>query len=115
MPLYIGDWKKDPAVQAMNESDEGIYLRLIMICWESEKRGYLQLNNKPIPNDLLAKMVKLDNQRLTEWLTTYQNIFKIFGETLDGILYSRKHVKLIELSEKRKQAGKLGGNPELIK
>lgn len=115
MPLYIGDWKKDPVIQAMNESDEGIFLRLIMICWESENRGYLQINGKPIPQEILSKMIKLDNQRLTDWLSLYQNTFHIFGETSDGILYSRKHIKLLELSEKRKMAGKQGGNPKLLK
>lgn len=113
MPLYIGDWKKDPAVMAMTPEDEGIYLRLIMLCWESENRGYLQINNKPIPIELLARMINLDNQRLSTWLSLYQNIFSIFGLTDDNIMYSKKQVDILELAEKRKNAGKKGGNPVL--
>jgi len=113
MPFYIGDWKKDPAVEAMTPEDEGIYLRLCMLCWESEKRGYLQINNKPIPIELLTRMVHLDNQRLTTWLTLYQDNFCIFGLTADKIMYSKKQVDILELSEKRKIAGKKGGNPVL--
>lgn len=114
MPLYIGDWKKDPAVCAMTVEDEGIYLRLIMVCWESEQRGYLQINGKPYPIDLLANVINLDNQRLTKWLTTYQDIFNIFGTTEDNILYSRKQIDILELSDKRRMAGKQGGNPNLL-
>jgi len=113
MPFYIGDWKKDPAVMAMTPEDEGIYLRLIMLCWESENRGYLQINNKPTPIELLARMIHLDNQRLTIWLTLYQDNFCIFGLTDDNIMYSKKQVDILELSEKRKNAGKKGGNPVL--
>lgn len=113
MPLYIGDWQKENAVKAMTAEDEGIFLRLIFVCWESERRGYLQLNGKPYPIDLLASTIKTTPILLNQWLTKYQDNFGIFGVE-DGIMYSKKHVKLIETSEKRKNAGKQGGNPVLL-
>jgi hypothetical protein len=114
MPLYIGDWKKDPIVQMMSTDDEGIYLRILMLMWESDKRGYLLINGSKVDENTLAEMIHLDNQRLTMWLTKYQNTFHIFGNTPEGVLFSRKHIKLVELSEKRKNAGKQGGNPYLV-
>jgi len=114
MPLLIGDWQKEAGVKAMTPADEGIFLRLIFVCWESERRGYLQLNNKPYPLDLLADTIKVPLSDLTAWMSKYQDIFQIFGVSENGILYSRKHVKLVELSNKRKNAGKQGGNPVLL-
>jgi hypothetical protein len=114
MPFYTGDWKKDPIVQMMDYEDQGIYLNILMIMWESDRRGFLTINGSIIDESLLSKMLNLDNQRLSRWLSTYQTQFKIFGKTEDGILFSRKHIKLVDLSEKRKTSGKLGGNPILL-
>lgn len=114
MPLYIGDWDKDPAVKAMTAEDEGIYFRLIKICWESEKRGFLQIKGKPIPYEILSDMIKLDNHRLTMWLTKYQDTFEIFGIDECGVMFSKKILEILELSKKRKTAGKQGGNPNLV-
>jgi hypothetical protein len=115
MPLYIGDWDKDPIIKMMSPEDEGIYLRILRIMWESDKRGYLILNGGKFNTEELAIMLRLDKQKLEDWLNKYQDRYRIFGVCcIEGVLFSRKHVRIMELSEKRKSAGKQGGNPNLV-
>jgi len=115
MPFYIGDWKKDPAVQVLTREQKMIWFEMIMLMWESKERGYLTINGKPYTNEMLSTSLNLDNQRLTKTLTLFDNLGLYSKRKSDNAIYSRMIVKIIELSEKRKNAGKKGGNPKLLK
>jgi hypothetical protein len=114
MPFYIGDWKKDPAIQVLSREDKMIWLELIMLMWESEERGYLTINRKPMNNEMIASALNLDNQILSKRLTSYEELGLFSRRDSDNAIYSRKIVKIVELSNKRKNAGKQGGNPNLV-
>lgn len=114
MPFYIGDWKKDPAVQVLSREDKMIWLELIFLMWESEERGYLTINKKPMTSEMIATALNLDNQTATKRLTSFADIGLFSKRESDGAIFCRKIVKIIELSNKRKNAGKQGGNPNLV-
>jgi hypothetical protein len=114
MPFYIGDWKKDPAVQILNREDKMIWLELIFLMWESKERGYLTVNNKPMTTEMIAIALNLDNQTTTKRLTSFADIGLFSRRESDGAIYCRKIVNIVELSNKRKNAGKQGGNPNLV-
>lgn len=115
MPFYIGDWKKDPAVQMLNREDKMIWLEMIFLMWESKERGFLTVNGKPITTEMLSVALNLDNQNLSKRLSSYEDLGLYSKRESDGAIYSRRIVKIVELSEKRKNAGNLGGNPNLLK
>lgn len=114
MPFYIGDWKKDPAVQSLTREEKMIWLELLFLMWESKERGYLTVNNKPMTNIMLSIALNLDNQRLTSLLNYFDELGLYSKRDSDGAIYSRKIINIVELSEKRKNAGKQGGNPKLV-
>src|ERR1035437_4353092 len=114
MPFYIGDWKKDPAVQILNREDKMIWLELIFLMWESEERGYLTVNKKPMTIEMIAVALNLDNQNASKRLTSFADIGLFSIRESDGAIYCRKIVNIVELSNKRKNAGKRGGNPNLV-
>lgn len=115
LPFYIGDWKKDPAVQTLTLEQKMIWLELIFLMWESEERGYLTINKKPIPEETLAFMLNLDKQKLQIWLTSFESLNLFSRRETDNAIYSRKILNIINLSETRRNAGLLGGNPYLVK
>jgi hypothetical protein len=115
MPFYIGDWKKDPAIQVLSREDKMIWLEMIFLMWESKERGYLTVNGIPMTNEMLSTALNLDNQNLTKRLSMYEEFGLFSRRESDGAIYSRRIVKIIELSEKRKNVGLLGGNPNLVK
>lgn len=115
MPFYIGDWKKDPGIQVLTREQKMIWFEMLMLMWESAERGYLTINSKPIPDEMLAVALNLDNQNLTKTLTLFDELGLYSRRESDGAIYSRKQIEIIELSEKRKNAGIQGGNPNLVK
>lgn len=115
LPFYIGDWKKDPAVQTLTLEQKMVWLELIFLMWESEERGYLTINKKPIPEETLAFMLNLDKQKLEIWLTSFESLNLFSRRESDNAIYSRKILNIISLSETRSKAGSLGGNPNLVK
>lgn len=82
---------------------------------ESERRGLLLLNGKPMPDDALARLLGLDAVLLKQILTTLDNHGVTSRDPETGALMSRRMVKDENLRKIRAQAGKQGGNPVLLK
>lgn len=113
LQFYGGDWRKDPGVQALNYFDRGVWFEMLLMMHESEDRGKLVLNNRPIPDDALARMLGLD-------LTTLQNTLRsIFAyrvadrDSESGAIMNRRMVRDEAIRRRRSESGKLGGNPNL--
>lgn len=113
-PFYPGDWRKDPGVQSLSYHDRGVWFEMLLLMHESSERGVLLLNNKPIPESALARLLGLDNQILTTTLTTLLDFAVATKRPLDGAIICRRMVRDEELSKIRKVVGKLGGNPNLV-
>lgn len=82
---------------------------------ESEQRGKLLLNGKPMPEEALARLLGLDKQVLTKALTTILDTGVASREAGTGALINRRMVRDEETRQKRAKCGKLGGNPILLK
>lgn len=113
MPFYIGDWRKDPGVQSLDFFHRGLWFEILCLMYESEQRGKLLLNGKPMPVEALSRLLGLDKQSLTKALTLLleTGVASRCGTT--GILLSRRMVKDEELRKVRAECGKKGGNPAL--
>lgn len=114
MPFYTGDWRKDPAVQALGYFERGVWFELLTIMWESEPRGKLMLNGRPMPEEALARLLGLDNQTVNQTLTTLLEYGVASVEPDTGVIYSRRMVRDEQIRMVRKEAGKKGGNPNLV-
>ena len=112
--FYPGDWRKDPGVQSLSYHDRGVWFEMLLLMHESEERGVLLLNGKPMPESALERLLGLVNQNLTTTLTTLLDFAVASKRAHDGAIYCRRMVRDEELSKVRKAAGKLGGNPNLV-
>ena len=112
--FYPADWRKDPGVQSLSYHDRGVWFEIICLLHESEERGKLLLNGRPMPDDALARLLGLDKQMLNQTLS----ILIEFGVTQrcdeSGALMNRRMVRDEALSRIRAEAGKMGGNPALL-
>jgi hypothetical protein len=114
MQWYPADWRKDTAVQMLSFHDRGVWFELINIMHESAERGVLVINGAPMPEDALSRLLGLDKQTFNQTLSnllTY-GVAKQRGE--DGAIYCKRMVEDEKLSQLRRDAGKLGGNPVLL-
>ena len=54
--FYPADWRKDPGVQSLDYETRGIWWEIICLLHESDERGVLLLNGKPMPEDALCRL-----------------------------------------------------------
>lgn len=113
MPFYFGDWMKAPEIRALELGDRMIWFEMLGFMWESTERGYLTINNKPIQEETLARMLGLTIERLRVGLVAMNNL-NVFSTREDGAIYSRRMVGDNAKREKFREFGKKGGNPKLI-
>ena len=113
--FYPGDWRKDPGVQALSYHDRGIWFEILCLMHESEQRGKLLLNGKPVPNEALARLLGLDKQILTKTLSTLLEYGVCTRDPATNALMNRRMVRDEELRKIRQESGKKGGNPTLTK
>src|SRR3990167_3543528 len=98
LPFYVGDWKKDPAVAVLTREQKMIWFEMLMLMWESEERGYLTINKKPMALNMLSVALNLDKQGLTDILTLFDDL-KIYSKReLDGAIFSRKIINIVDIS-----------------
>jgi hypothetical protein len=112
--FYPADWRKDPGVQALSYHDRGVWFEIICLLHESEERGKLLLNGKPMPEDALARLLGLDKQKLHQTLSTLFDFGVAQRDSKTGALMNRRMVRDEALSRIRAESGKMGGNPVLV-
>lgn len=112
--FYPSDWRGDVGVQSLSYHDRGVWLEILFLMHSSEVRGKLLLNGKPMPNEVLARLLGLDKQKLEQTLENLLNygVASIDDET--GALMNRRMVKDEHIRQVRKEAGAKGGNPNLV-
>ena len=112
--FYPGDWLKDPSLRSVSYAARGLWTDMLCLMHESDRRGYLQLNGKPVSLEQLARMTGGSTEEVSHLLQELKDS-GVFSCTEHGMIYSRRFVR----DEKKRQlcteAGKRGGNPMLLK
>lgn len=114
MQWYPADWRKDTAVQMLSFHDRGVWFELINIMHESAERGVLVINGVPMPEDALSRLLGLDKQTFNQTLSNLLTYGVAKQRDEDGAIYCKRMVEDEKLSQVRRNAGKLGGNPNLL-
>lgn len=110
-PFYWGDWFKAIDVQSLPRETRCVWFEMIGRMWESNERGYLTINGKPMSDFAKASALGFGSA-VSEYLK-HEKILEEYGifsrRESDGAIYSRKILNYMDLSEKRAQAGSKGG------
>lgn len=113
--FYPGDWKRDAGVQSLSFEERGVWFEMMLLMFESAERGKLVFGTgTPMPEDAVARSLGLDRQKYVQILRKLLDYGVASKEEETGIIYCRRMVRDAELSRKRAECGKLGGNPNLL-
>lgn len=115
MQWYPADWRKDLAVQALGYHDRGVWFEMLCLMHESSERGVLLLNGAPMADEVVARLLGLDKQTFEQTLATLLTYGVAKRRQGDNATYSKRMVEDEKLCQIRREAGKLGGNPALLK
>jgi len=112
--FYVGDWRKDPGVQALDFFTRGVWFEMLCLMHESDERGVLLLNGKPMPDEALLKLLGISEIDLGLCMAKLE-AFGIFSKrNKDLAIFSRRMCKDERTNEARRKAGRTGGNPSLV-
>lgn len=113
--FYPGDWKRDAGVQSLSFEERGVWFEMMLLMFESAERGKLVFGSgTPMPEDAVARSLGLDRQRYVQILRKLLDYGVASKDEKTGIVFCRRMVRDAELSKKRAECGKLGGNPNLL-
>ena len=113
--FYPGDWRKDVGVQSLSFHDRGVWFEMLMLMHESEQRGLLILNSQPMNDDAVARLLGLNKQTLVKTLDRLLSSGVASRDEQTGALMCRRMVRDEHVRCVRTEAGKQGGNPNLVK
>lgn len=113
--FYPGDWKRDAGVQSLSFEERGVWFEMMLLMFESAERGKLVFGSgTPMPEDAVARSLGLDRQRYVQILRKLLDYGVASKDEKTGIIFCRRMVRDAELSKKRAECGKRGGNPNLL-
>ena len=112
--FYPADWRKDPALSACSLAARGLWIELMCIAHEGDNYGHLSINGKPMTTQQVARMVGESPTTVVKLMTELEDA-NVFSRGEDGSIYSRRMVKDERIRNVRADAGRLGGNPNLLK
>ena len=111
--FYTGDWLKDPALRACSLSARGLWIDLLCLMHESDRRGYLQhATGKPVSLEQAARMTGGSTDEVSRLLQELEDS-GVFSRLKDGTIYSRRMVADEHKRAACRDAGRRGGNPTL--
>lgn len=112
--FYPADWRKDPALSACSMAARGLWIELMCIAHESDNYGHLSINGKPMVTAQIARMVGESPNVVSKLLGELDDA-GVFSRDEQGSIFSRRMVNDERIRNVRADAGRLGGNPNLLK
>lgn len=112
--FYPADWRKDSALQSCSLQARGLWIELVCVMHECDQYGHLSINNKPMNTAQIARLVG-ESEKVVKALLGELDDAGVFSTSEEGCIYSRRMVKDEHLRNIRADAGRLGGNPNLLK
>ena len=112
MPFYWGDWFKSMDVQSLPRDIKCVWFEMLGRMWESNERGYLTINDKPMTDFAKASALGF-GEDLLKYLDYEKKIEEagLFSRRKsDGAIFSIKILKLVEIRLKRQESGRIGGS-----
>lgn len=112
--FYPADWRKDPALSACSLASRGLWIELMCVAHEGGTYGVLSINGKPMAPAQMARMVGESPSTVVKLLAELEDA-GVFSRDEQGCIFSRRMVKDERVRNVRADAGRLGGNPNLLK
>lgn len=111
--FYPSDWKSDMKVQSLEFHERGIWFEMLCLMHESEQRGKLVMNGKPMDRKMIARLIGTDLRTLNKSLDIIISTGVAYVDE-EGVIFNRRMVKDEAIRLIRKEAGSQGGNPALL-
>ena len=114
MKFYTSDWRSDPRLKMCSPGARGMWIEMICLMHEATPYGHLLIHGQPPNEAQLASLTGIPSAELHDLVAELER-FGVFSRTKEGVIYSRKLVRMASEAAKARKNGKRGGNPSLRK
>ncbi len=106
-PFYPEDWLSDEKLRACSLAARGLWIDMLSLMHKNDRRGYLQLNAKPLSLEQLSRMTGSSTEEVSR---LYAELFNagVFSVSEDGSIYSRRMTRDEQIRQVRSEAGTKG-------
>lgn len=113
-PFFPGDWLGNAKLKLCSPAAKGIWIDTLCLMFDCEPRGVLMIAGRPWSDKELASAL---GGQVDATMACIHELLKhgVLKRLPSGALYSSRMVRDFELRQKRQEAGKMGGNPVLVK
>ena len=108
--FYPMDWQSDPALCSVSFSARGLWMSMLCLMFNGERRGYLAVNGKALSEEQIARMCNGTPDEVQRGLSELRNA-RVFSESADHVIFSRRMVSDEKIRKARAKGGGDGGNP----
>ena len=109
LQFYVGDWIKDPGIRALTLEQRGAWFEILLLMHESEQRGMLTLNGKPMPLEALAQSLGTTPEKAQKIVKKLLEYGVATKDKRSGALVNRRMLKDEDLRRVKSRAGRKGG------
>lgn len=112
--FYPGDYWKFTALRRCSPAARALWTDLRALMWESEDPGVLSTGGVPLSDREIAEALPGDTAAI---LTALSELVRngVVPKNKSGAYFDPDLVKQNDISTKRRKAGAMGGNPNLVK
>lgn len=112
LKFFTSDWRADPRLRMCSPAARGMWIEMICLMHEAMPYGHLLIHGQS-PNE--AQLASLTGIQIAEVPDLVAELERagVFSRTREGVIYSRKLVRMASRSAKARKNGKKGGNPSL--
>jgi hypothetical protein len=112
--FYTTDWRSDPRLRMCSAAARGMWIEMICLMHEATPYGHLLIHGQSPNEAQLASLTGIPAAELPHLVAELERL-GVFSRTKEGVIYSRKLVRMASRAAKARRNGKLGGNPSLRK
>lgn len=113
MKFFPADWRSEPRLRMCSLAARGLWMELIAVMHEAEPYGHLLVEGRIPTEEQLVVLAGADLKAVRAGMKELQ-ANAVFSTTAEGVVFSRRMVKDDAKAKKDKEAGRKGGNPNLV-
>lgn len=112
LKFYTSDWRADPRLKMCSPAARGMWVEMICLMHEATPYGHLLVHGQSPNVAQLASLTGIPSAEVTDLIGELERL-GVFSRTREGVIYSRKLVRMASKAAVARKNGKNGGNPSL--
>lgn len=112
--FFWSDWESDPKLRLCSAAAQGLWMRMLCICAQSDKQGYLLIESAPLGPTELAQLTGWPLASVEGWFAELGK-WGVYSTDRKGRVFCRRMVLDAKKIKTARENGKKGGNPNLGK